>query len=181
MTAQTRRQPEKAGQIASLRDLIESRAARHGLAPRTLWKVALDAIVRDVLLVILPDGNSLDTKFNLRGEWLSWREVFNRVLPSMDRREPSYEFWANDPMCDAAVFDNWLESAFNRNETPVHPKRTAGAKRKTPREELASFIHAKYGLPLSAGITYKQIAKDFEAETGLHVIERTVARALGRK
>jgi len=166
---------------ASLRDLVETCAARHGLAQRLLWKWALDAIVRNELVPIFSDGSSLDTKLEHSGRLLSWREIINIVLPSTDRNVPTNEFWANNLIFAAAGFDNWAANAIKRSGAPVHPKRPAGAKRKTPRDELASFIHATYGLPLSGSITYNKIATDFEAKTGVYVKERTVARALGRK
>jgi hypothetical protein len=50
-----------AGEQANLRDLIENGAARHGIAPRRLWGWALDAIAKDVLRPVLPEGQSLDT------------------------------------------------------------------------------------------------------------------------
>lgn len=168
-----------ASEQMSLRNLVESRAARHALAPRTLWEWALDAIAHDAIAPILPSGKSLDTEFYHGGAPLTWRQVVIRT--STDGYNPSDSYWTQTLIFDAVMFDKWLESALKRNGAPVHPKRTAGAKRKTSREELASFIPAKYGWPLPAGITNKRIALDYEAETENHVSERTVGRALGRK
>ena len=89
-------------------------------------------------------------RFNDGGRTLTWREVITSTLKSIDRYNPSDSYWTQTLMFDVAMFDRWLESALKRNEATVHPKRTAGAKRKTPREELESLVPRKYGWPLPA-------------------------------
>ena len=138
------------GEQICLRDLIETRAARNNLAQRTLWKWALDAILHNAITPLLPEGTSLEMRFNDGGRTLTWREVITSTLKSIDRYNPSDSYWTQTLMFDVAMFDRWLESALKRNEATVHPKRTAGAKRKTPREELESLVPRKYGWPLPA-------------------------------
>ena len=96
------------GKQESIRDLIERGAAEHQIAPLTLWGWALDAIKRDVLLPILPEGVSLDTKFDHGGMLLTWRQVIGTALAAIKHQIPSKYGWAKTLMLDSAVFDNWL-------------------------------------------------------------------------
>lgn len=50
----------------------------------------------------------------------------------------------------------------------------------TKREAVTSWLLQKYGKSLPPGITAKEIARRFEAETKVQVDIRTVRRALGR-
>jgi hypothetical protein len=94
----------------SLRDLVESRAAWEGIASRKLWAWALDAIAKDLLKPILPEGQSLDTKFNHGGGWLTLRGVIHSALQAIERHEPSNDNWAKVLMLDPAVFHKWLSA-----------------------------------------------------------------------
>jgi hypothetical protein len=166
------------GEQASLRDLIESGAARHGLATRTLWKLVLDAVARDMLAPALPEGQSLDTQFDHGGMPLTWRKVISGTLRAIDHHEPSNDNWTKT--FDPVTFDKWLIGALKNRGISVHPKRPAGAKPDL-REAVASFIHESYPTGIPPGVTYKKIARDFEAATGVPTSVRTVGRAQGRK
>ena len=96
------------GKQESIRDLIERGAAEHQIAPRMLWGWALDAIKRDMLLPILPEGVSLDTKFDHGGMPLTWRQVIGTALAVIERHIPSNNGWANTLMFDPGAFDRWL-------------------------------------------------------------------------
>ena len=96
------------GKQESIRDLIERGAAEYHVALRTLWGWALDAIKRDMLLPILPNGMLLDTKFDHGGMPLTWRQVISRALAEIERHIPSNNGWASTLMFDSAAFDKWL-------------------------------------------------------------------------
>ena len=163
-----------AGERENLRDLIESRAADHGVPLRKLWKWTLQAILSDVIAPILPEGKSLDVPFPHGGRSLTWRTVIKTVLPTIDSYGPPGHDWTGTLMFDVAGFDMWLKSALKDRRMPVHPKRRAGAKQ-TRREKVKLFIEEKYPSGIPPGVTYKQIANE------LGVSERTVRRAYGRE
>jgi hypothetical protein len=161
-----------AGESESLRDLIESRAATHGVAPRRLWKWVLDAIVQDIIVPIFPDEMSLDTEYDHGGGLLTWRRAIRRVLPTIDSYGPPRWMWTL--MFDVVGFDRWLKNALKDQRIPVRPKRRAGPKL-TAREKAKLYIEKYPSGIIPPGVTYKQIANE------LGVSERTVRRAYGRE
>ncbi|MFZ2077897.1 MAG: hypothetical protein WAV38_14850 [Xanthobacteraceae bacterium] len=162
-----------AGERKSLRDMIESKAAQHGVASRELWKLALNAILDDVLMPILPaDCSSLDKEFNHGGQRINLRKVIRRVLPTIDSYGPPNSDWTRCLEFDDAPFEKWLRGALKDQQLPAHPKRRAGAK-PTPRE--MAKLYEKYQSEIPSGVTFKQIANE------LGISERTVRRAYGRK
>jgi hypothetical protein len=163
----------------SLRDLIETGAARHNQATRTVWKLALDAVARGMLSPALPEGQSLDTPFDHGGMPLTWRKVVSRALHAIDRHEPSEDNWAKTLCFDCVVFEKWLIGALKNLRISIRPKRRAGRK-PTLVETVASFIQEKFPTGRPPGVTAKMIARDFKAEKGVSVSERTVGRAEGR-
>jgi hypothetical protein len=82
------------GKQESIRDLIERGAAEYHVAPRTLWGWTLDAIKRDMLLPIFPEGGSLDSKLDAGGMSLTLRQVIGRALAEIERHIPSNNGWA---------------------------------------------------------------------------------------
>jgi hypothetical protein len=110
-----------AGSPRSLRDLVESRAATHGLALRTLWGWTLDAIVAASLIPVLPAGTSLDTPFDHGGMPLTWRKVIGLASHAIKRHTPENDNWANTLMFDPDVFDKWFTHA---SQTRVHRARS---------------------------------------------------------
>jgi hypothetical protein len=92
----------------SLRDLIESRAASHRIAPRTLRRWALEAIVQNALLLTFPRGVSLDTEFNHGGMRLTWRQAIGRLLHAIDDFDPFKFSWVRSLTCYPTRFDKWL-------------------------------------------------------------------------
>jgi hypothetical protein len=169
-----------AGEQASLRDLIESRAARDGVGSRDLWKLALNAIAQDALAPILPDGISLDTKFDHGGRRLTWRTVIDSALHAIDRHEPSNDNWAKELKFCAAGFDTWLKSALKAKRIPAHPKRLSGRKPEV-REAVASFIATRYPTGIPPEVTNKMIATEYAKSGRRRPSLRTVARARGGK
>jgi hypothetical protein len=99
----------------SLRDLIESRAAWHIIAPRTLCRWALDAIAQNVLH---PEGVSLDTEFSHGGMPLTWRKIITAALDQIDRVDPSDFDWFRSLTCDPTVFDKWLDTKLQAVRPP---------------------------------------------------------------
>jgi hypothetical protein len=53
--------------------------------------------------------------------------------------------------------------------------------KRTKREAVATFISEKYPSGKPAGVTYREIAREFERSRGLRVDPRTISRALGHK
>jgi hypothetical protein len=97
------------GNQESFRDLVESRAAEVGVAPRKLYGWALDAIKQNMLVPILPEGVSIDTEFDHGGmQRQTWRQVIGRALAAIKHHIPSNDGWANTLMLDPAAFDKWL-------------------------------------------------------------------------
>ena len=92
----------------SLRDLIESRAASHAIAPRTLRRWALEAIVQNALLLTFPRGVSLDTEFNHGGMRLTLRHAIGRLLHAIDDFDPFKFSWVRSLTCYPTRFDKWL-------------------------------------------------------------------------
>ncbi len=110
----------------SLRDLIESRAARDGIALRKLWGWTLDAIARGVLVPTLPEGISLDTPL---GGSLTWRKLIDGALAAIEgRSNPSNYNWARVPTFEPAAFDNWLDSVLQAL-APPEPSRLPARRR----------------------------------------------------
>ena len=119
----------------SLRDLIESRAAWHSMpAPRTLCRLALDAIAQNGLLATLPEGASLDTEFNHGGMPLTWRGV---IVASLDRISnvsilPSSCTWFRRLTCDPTPVHKWLDiqlQAISSPEPSRLPLKTSSSRR----------------------------------------------------
>jgi hypothetical protein len=102
--------------LLSLRDLIETRAANDGMSLRALWSKALEAIMRDELAPVLPDGVSLDTPFDFGGRRITWRQVITSALDRIVDYIPSESTWAKSLMFDGAAFNNWIEQ--NRIKRP---------------------------------------------------------------
>jgi len=114
----------------SFRDLVESRSAAHGIAPRTLWRLALDAIARNALVPILPEGVSLDTKSDHGGMSWTWRGVVVDALRRIERANPSDFPWSSKLKFDPAVFDQWLNAvlqAFEERSRLPRRKRPSAA------------------------------------------------------
>ena len=103
--------------------------------------------------------------------------LIKHALQYVDSVDPARYRWTRELMFDAAAFDRWLKSALRRQP---RPKRRAGAK-PSKREKLEAFLEKKYQSEIPAGVTYKEIANHFHAETGVLVHERTVRRAFGRE
>ena len=165
---------------ASLRDLVETGAAKYPVAPRWLWEWALDAILRQVLLAKFPEGISLDTPFNHGGAWHKWRNVIGGALPAVGRgSDPSSWGWTSAIMLSPAAFHSWLKETLRERKITIYPRRAVGAK-STLREDVAAFIAANYPNSIPAGITNKKIAQDYKSKTRIVVSERTVRRARGR-
>jgi hypothetical protein len=107
------------GKEESLRNLIESRSARQGMAPRDLWRLTLRAMKDEALLPVLPNDQSLDTRFNQGGMWITWKEVFNGVLKDIDRYLPTHDFWTISVRLDPDKFDEWLASPQQAGRLPA--------------------------------------------------------------
>jgi hypothetical protein len=103
------------------------------------------------------------------------------MLRAVDHYDPAHSHWTRTVMFDEMPFDKWLSNRLKvHRRRQVQPKRRPGAKL-TSREKLASFIAEKYPSGIPAGMTNKQIAKEFHAATAISVSERTVRRAQGRE
>jgi hypothetical protein len=110
----------------SLRDLVESRAAAVGAAPRKLWGGVLDAITRNEPLLVLPDSMPLNIPFDHGGMRVTWRTVLLNALRALDRFDPSDYYWARQLMLNPASFDTWLNlwwQALDRPEASQLPIR----------------------------------------------------------
>jgi hypothetical protein len=165
--------------VEHLPALVEDNAAKYGITPRKLWSWALDAIAKDVLKPVYPEGQSLDTEFSHGGMGpLTLRNIISARRRS-DQYDPSTESWAKDLMFDTGAFERWLRKALLAHRIPAHPKRAAGRK-KTKREALADFIGANYPHGIPGGVPVKAILRDIETKIGFRVSERTFRRALGR-
>jgi hypothetical protein len=164
---------------ASLCDLIEDKAAQYGIALRKLWRWALDAIVTGRLSPVLPEGQSLDTKFNHGGMWLTLRGVIRSACRTIEDRLPSNDNWAKTLKFDPAAFDSWLKKVLQAQGIAAHPKRPGGRK-KTLRELAASFLADRYPDGIPDGTPLKTVVQNFEVETGRRISERTMRRAQGR-
>jgi hypothetical protein len=167
--------------IEELPALIEDNAAKYWIAPRKLWRLALDAIEKDVLRPVLPEGQSLDTEFSHGGMGpLTRRRIIRSASSRIERHEPSNDEWAKELKFEAKEFDSWFKKALQAQNIPAHPRRASGRK-KTIGKSVAEFIAETYPDGVPAGVTVKSIRRDFEGRNkGLSVSERTVRRALGR-
>jgi hypothetical protein len=167
---------------ASLCELVEDNSARYGIAPRRLWKWALDAIATDILKPTFPEGYSIDGKFDYGGRALTLRERVATASASFDRIEKDISSWwwfKSLFFFNAIQFETWVKKTLRAHRMAVAPKRAAGRKANI-RESVKSFIAEKYPHDLPAGVTYKSIVQDLKNSKGLCVSERTVGRALGR-
>jgi hypothetical protein len=160
----------------NLPDLIEDNAAWYGIAPRKLWRWALDAIANDVLVPAFPAGQSLDGKYPLGGMPWTLGKIVRTAHKAIDSYRPSNDLWAKSLMFDPDQFDRWLRKVLRDHEIPVIPKRAAGRK-KTKREKISAFIAESYPDDIPAD---KTVVRDFEAKFKDSVSERTVRRARGR-
>src|SRR5262249_26864470 len=102
----------------SLRDLIESRAAWHSIAPRTLCRWALEAIAHNELPRVFPEGVSLDTEFNHGGMPLTWRRVVEHWLGRIENIDPSRFPPFEKLRCKPALFDRWLNDKLQAISLP---------------------------------------------------------------
>jgi hypothetical protein len=102
----------------SLRELIESSAAFHGVARRTLCGWALDAIARNELPLILPEGMSLDTESSHGGMPLTWRRVVEGALNRIEDIDPSGFSWFRRLKCEPTLFDRWLKTKLQAISLP---------------------------------------------------------------
>jgi hypothetical protein len=73
-------------------------------------------------------------------------------------------------------YEYWVSAAIEKSE--AHPPK---APKRTKRDAVATFIKEKYPDGKPAGITYQEIAREFERSRGLPIDPRTVMRALGHK
>jgi hypothetical protein len=161
--------------VESLPDLIEDSTAQYGIAPRKLWNWSLDAVAKGALRPAFPE--SLDTEINHGGMRLTYRKIIE-ARRKIKRYDPQNINWAENLIFSPVEFDSWLKKALLAHNIPAHPKRLAGRKN-TLRERLALFIAETYPDGV-AGVLAKSICRDFEAQAGLRVSDRTVRRALGR-
>src|SRR6516164_6002513 len=114
--------------VEHLPALIEDNAAKYGIAPRRLWSWALDAIAKDVLKPVFPEGRSLDTEFSHGGMGpLTLRKIIS-ARRRIGQYDPSIEIWAKDLMFDTGAFERGLTKVLLAHRIPTHPKRRAGRK-----------------------------------------------------
>jgi hypothetical protein len=158
----------------SLGDLIETRSAQHCLARWKLWEWAFSAIWDGALILEFPDGvASRDVAMV--------HDLIKGALPAIrDGANPSKWWWCRRLMISATVFDKWLAGAKLKHQLPAHLMRRAGGK-PILRDAALAHVAKHYPNGVPPGVTYQQIANNVKAETGCHVSERTVRRALGRK
>ena len=121
----------------SLRDLIESRAASHAIAPRTLRRWALEAIVQNALLLTFPKGVSLDTEFNQ----LTLRHRIGRLLHAIDDFDPFKFSWVRSLTCDPKEFDRWLNVETKAASSPGISRLL---RRKRPRDAIVRRVVQNY-------------------------------------
>jgi hypothetical protein len=145
-----------------------------------LEKLALEAIIQNLITPIFPEDLSLDTEFKHGGMSLTWGKIVSTALEQVERYDPARYGWTQQWIFDAAVFDKWLKSALQARHIPAHSKRRAGAK-SIKRDGVADLIAKEYPSGIPAGVTDKKIANDYKAKTRSDVSERTVRRARGRK
>jgi hypothetical protein len=91
----------------SLRDLIESRAAQDGIAPRQLCRWAFEAIIQNTLLLTFPKDVSPDT------EWenpTDLRHAIGRLLQDFEHVDPFKFGWVGNLKCNPKEFDRWLNA-----------------------------------------------------------------------
>jgi hypothetical protein len=108
---------------ASLRDLVEEGAARRGEPPRTVWRLALDAIAQNILPVCLLEDATLDTPFVYAyAQTLTLRGVVIDALYAVERRyfNPGQSPWATKLMLNRTHFVKWLDKAI---KVPRGPRR----------------------------------------------------------
>jgi hypothetical protein len=74
------------------------------MAPRTLRRWALEAIVQNALLLTFPKGVSLDTEFNQ----LTLRHRIGRLLHAIDDFDVFKFSWVRSLTCYPTRFDKWL-------------------------------------------------------------------------
>jgi len=89
----------------SLRDLIDTRAALHRIAPRALCRWALKEIVQNTLPLVLPKGVSLDT---VDGVGRTLRGMIVGLLPGLESVDAFRFGWVRNLKCDPKEFDRWL-------------------------------------------------------------------------
>src|SRR6516165_4131552 len=85
----------------SLRDLIESRAAQDGIAPRQLCRWAFEAIIQNTLLLTFPKDVSPDT------EWenpTDLRHAIGRLLQDFEHVDPFKFGWVGNLKCNPKEF-----------------------------------------------------------------------------
>jgi hypothetical protein len=130
-----------AGDLRSLRSLVEEGAASHGIALRTLWGWALDAMVAGSLIPVLPAGVSLDTQFDHGGMPLTWRKVVSTASRSITRYIPENDKWANTLMFDPDAFDKWFThdspARIHRSRSPLPIATAEFQSRQRPAEKRA--------------------------------------------
>jgi hypothetical protein len=143
----------------SLPYLVETRATRD-ISRLELWAWAFGAIANDVLRLDLPEGQSLDSKFDIGGMLMlersgngvvtgcPWtlRKILREASREIERYIPLLEKWAKTLMFDTTEFDNWLQRELLAHQMPASPKRSGG-RRKT---KLPSVEKYRAGRPPDA-------------------------------
>ncbi len=109
----------------SLRNLVESGAAKHHTSPRSVWIWVLEAISNDQLDAWLPpDPHGRFNSPEIREEF--WRRKFAEMTESARRgNDPSLSGWTSELMIDVSQFQVWLKIRC-RKATP--PERQIGPK-----------------------------------------------------
>jgi hypothetical protein len=152
---------------------------------------------REHMLTYLKVGVS-ETPWKSPRAQRSW-DIFCQLIERIERGRikpirPAYDLAGKvDPYRTVIQFADLVELATERGEQPKYLKRRLGqATRETPtrqaaiegkatkREAVTTFIRDKYPHGI-AGVTYQEIAREFERSRKVPVHPRTVSRALGHK
>ena len=180
--------------LRSLRSLVEERAASHGIALRTLWGWALEAIVAGSLIPVLPTGITLDTPSNQGGRPLSLRTVVNTASRSIARYIPENANWANTLMFDPEAFERWLIR--DGSHRVRSPNQGSSSQRRRPVtegvENILSTLFPTGAVPDQTAVPNKMLYKlvhdqiraynqqsEFKVQT--NPSNETILRAAGRR
>jgi hypothetical protein len=148
----------------SLRNLIESGAAFHSKASRAVCRWVLDAILRNELRVIFPEGESLDTKFSHGGMPLTWRLMLGHWLHRIEHIDPSRFVRFQRLSCEPTLFDRWLKAKLQTNSSP-EASRFPVRKRPSPaqvRQVVQNYVNEERKIGRSTSITrmWKYVQKE---------------------
>ena len=164
----------------SLRDLIESRAASHGIAPRTLRRWALEAIVQGA-----PKDDLLDTEFSHGGMRLTLRTAIGRLLHANDDFDPFKFSWVRSLTCDPKEFDRWLNVETKAASSPGISRLL---RRKRPRDAIVRRVVQNYvngeqstGLGTAIPRMWDHVKKELPGATHEQAVKALRAIEGGRK